>query len=339
MAELAKKCGYSKATISRALADDPRVKAETKAYIKEMADKYNYQPHTVASNLARRRSRTIGLMFPKAPRTMADPFFLEYLQGVSETFFQEGYSLLIPQVRERRVNETLTQLVNHGRVDGIILTEPRIKDERIDLLQELQVPFVFLGSTTCENVSWVDGDNLKGALEGVVTLGNLGHKKIAIITGEEGLVSTRKRLLGYEQALEELNLPLDPQLIWVGDFTHKGGYLAVQEHLELLQQKQVTAIFASNDLMAIGALQALREAGYEVPEQISVLGFDGIELGRYLSPPLTTIQQPVYNLGKEVARVLLQAIEHNEGPFQITLPVGIVNEGNTIGPEANFNEG
>lgn len=331
MAELAKKCGYSKATISRALADDPRVKPETKAFIRGMAAKYNYHPHTIASNLAKRRTKTIGLMFPKAPRTIADPFFLEYLQGVSETFFQEGYSFLIPQVREQRENETLQQLVSHGRVDGIILTEPRINDDRIELLQELQVPFVFLGSTTGEDVSWVDGDNFAGAREGVHYLGSLGHEKIAIVTGEEGLVSTQKRLLGYEHALKELGLPLDPRLIWSGDFTHQGGYQAVQDNLELVVKLGITAIFASNDLMAVGALQALREAGYEIPKQISVLGFDGIEIGKYLSPPLTTIQQPVYELGQEVARVLLRTIEDNESPIQVTLPVGIVNTGNTVG--------
>lgn len=331
MAELAKKCGYSKATVSRALADDPRVKAETKAHIREMAEKYNYQPHVVASNLARRRTKTIGLMFPKAPRTIADPFFLEYLQGVSETFFEEGYSLLIPQVRQQRVSDTLSQLVAHGRVDGIILTEPRVVDERVDLLKESGVPFVFLGSTVCDDVSWVDGDNRGGAKEAVLTLGSLGHKKIAIITGEEGLVSTGKRLSGYKDALRELQIPLDPKLVWEGDFTHSGGYMAVQRHFDLLKKGEVTAIFASNDLMAIGALQALQEAGFKVPEQVSVMGFDGIEVGKYLSPPLTTVQQPVYRLGKEVARVLLELIEDNRGPIQLTLPVEVVNEQNTVG--------
>ncbi len=331
MAELAKKCGYSKATVSRALADDPRVKPETKAYIRETAEKYNYQPHMVASNLARRRTKTIGLMFPKAPRTIADPFFLEYLQGVSETLFESGYSLLIPQVQQQRVNDTLSQLIAHARVDGIILTEPRVEDERIDLLKESGVPFVFLGSTVCNEVSWVDGDNRGGAKAAVLTLGDLGHSRIAIITGEAGLVSTNKRLLGYEQALEELQIERDDRLIWPGDFTHLGGYAAVQEHLDLIAQGEVTAIFASNDLMAIGAMQALREAGYEIPEQVSVMGFDGIEVGKYLSPPLTTVQQPVYRLGKEVARVLLELIEQDGGPMHLTLPVGVVNQNNTIG--------
>jgi LacI family transcriptional regulator len=332
MAELAKKCGYSKATVSRALADDPRVKPETKALILEVAKQYNYQPHTVASNLAKRRTKTIGLMFPKAPRTIADPFFLEYLHGVSETLFEYGFSLLVPQVRRQRVTETIAQLVAHSRVDGIILTEPLIEDSRIELLRESGVPFAFLGSTVHPEVSWVDGDNRGGAYEAIRTLGALGHKRIAVITGEPGLVSTEKRLAGYQDGLAALGLEPQADLFWRGDFTRQGGYDAVRDHLEHIKTGVVTAIFACNDLMAIGGIQALTEAGLQIPSQVSIMGFDGIEVGQYLSPPLTTVQQPVFRLGQEVARVLLEQIENNEEPIQITLPVKLINATNTIGP-------
>lgn len=332
MAELAKKCGFSKATVSRALADDPRVKPETKELILEMAERYNYRPHAVASNLARRRTKTIGLLFPSAPRTIADPFFLEYLHGVSETLFEQGFSLLIPQLHQERVTDTIEELVAHRRVDGIILTEPRLVDERIALLKESKVPFVFLGSTVDEDVSWVDGDNRGGICQGVQALGALGHKRIAVILGEEGLVSTEKRFLGYQDGLASLGLELDWELVWPGDFTRKGGYEAVVGHLDQIQSGDVTAIMASNDLMAIGAIQALNQAGVYVPQQVSVMGFDGIEVGKYLSPPLTTVQQPVYNLGKEVAGVLLGLIAEEHGVVHRTLPVSIVNETNTIGP-------
>lgn len=332
MAELAKKCGFSKATVSRALAGDPRVKPETRAVILEMADRFNYRPHAVASNLARRRTQTIGLLFPSAPRTIADPFFLEYLNGVSETLFEHGFSLLIPQVRQQRVRETIEELVAHRRVDGIILTEPRLEDERIALLKQSKVPFVFLGSTIDADVSWVDGDNRGGICQGVQALGALGHMRIAVILGEQGLVSTEKRFLGYQDGLASLGLELDWSLVWQGDFTRQGGYQAVVDHLKQIQAGEVTAIMACNDLMAIGAIQALKEAGLRVPEEVSVMGFDGIEVGKYLSPPLTTVQQPVYLLGKEVARVLLGLISEEHGTVHRTLPVSIVNETNTIGP-------
>lgn len=332
MAELAKKCGYSKATVSRALSGDPRVKPETKELILEMAAQYNYQPHTVASNLARRCTKTIGLMFPKAPRTIADPFFLEYLHGVSETLFEHGFSLLIPQVHRQRVTKTIEQLVAHSRVDGIILTEPLFKDARIELLKESGVPFAFLGSTVYEDVSWVDGDNRGGAFEAVRLLGSLGHEGIATITGEPGLVSTEKRLAGYYDALASLGLEVRTELVWPGDFTRQGGYEAVRSHLGQITSGEVTAIFACNDLMAIGGIQALTEAGLRIPGDVSIMGFDGIEVGQYLTPPLTTVEQPVFCLGQEVARVLLGQIQDNEQTVQITFPVQIINEHNTVGP-------
>ena len=324
MAELARKCGYSKATVSRALADDPRVKPETKAFILELAAHYNYQPHMVASNLAKRRTKTIGLMFPKAPRTIADPFFLEYLHGVSETLFEQGFSLLIPQVHRQRIRETIAQLVAQSRVDGIIFTEPLLEDPRIELLRESGVPFAFLGSTVHQGVSWVDGDNRAGAFEAVRTLGFLGHEHIAVITGEPGLVSTEKRLTGYHDGLAFLGIEPREDLIWQGDFTRQGGYDAVRSHLPQIRSGVVTAIFACNDLMAIGGIQALTEAGLEIPAQISLIGFDGIEVGQYLTPPLTTVQQPIFRLGQEVSRVLLGQIQNSGDPVQITLPVKIM---------------
>ncbi|NMB19988.1 MAG: LacI family transcriptional regulator [Firmicutes bacterium] len=332
MAELARKCGYSKATVSRALADDPRVKPETKELIMAMAEEYNYQPHAVASNLARRRTKTIGLLFPRAPRTIADPYFLEYLHGVSETLFEHGFSLLIPQAKRKRGTETIAQLVAHSRVDGIILTEPLLEDQRIELLRESGVPFVFLGSTIDPEVSWVDGDNRGGAFEAIRLLGSLGHRRIAVITGDPGLVSTEKRLKGYYDGLAALDIEPRSDWVWPGDFTRQGGYEAVKSHLPQIREGGVTAIFACNDLMAIGGIQALTEAGISIPEEISIMGFDGIEVGQFLSPPLTTVQQPVFRLGQEVARVLLAQIEDGDQPVQITLPVQMINEGNTIGP-------
>lgn len=332
MAEIARKCGVSKATVSRALADDPRVKAETKAYIKEVARRYNYRPHAVASNLARGRSKTIGMMLPAAPRTIADPFFLEYLNGVSSVLFEHGYSMLLPQVSPNDVQETITSLSAQGRVDGVVLTEPRLDDPRIDFLKKSGIPFVFLGSTNVSDVSWVDGDNVGGAYAAVEELFRLGHRRIAIITGEEGLVSTANRWQGYKQAMTDLGLDVDPDLVWQGDFTREGAYQVVKQRLAGERALGATAIFASNDLMAIGAIQALQEEGLRIPEDVSVIGFDGVEVGKYLTPPLTTVQQPINELGRQVAHTLLGVLEEGKRCRQITLPVELVNPGNTAGP-------
>ncbi|HHT73068.1 MAG TPA: LacI family transcriptional regulator [Firmicutes bacterium] len=334
MAEIARQCGVSKATVSRALADDPRVKPETKEYIKEVAKRFNYEPHPIASNLARGRTKTIGVVFPAAPRTIADPFFLEYLNGVSSILFEHGYSMLLPQVSWGEGDSTMSQLLAPGRVDGVVLTEPRVDDGRIAFLQKNNMPFVFLGQTNVPGVAWVDGDNEGGAYLAVQELYRLGHRRIAMITGERGLIAAQNRLRGYRRALTELGLPVNQDLIWAGDFTREGGYHTVRNHLQGGAKFPATAIFASNDLMAIGAIQALHEVGLQVPEDVSVIGFDGIEVGRYLSPPLTTVQQPINELGREVAAVLLEQLEkgRRKGVRQATLPVQLVNVGNTAAP-------
>lgn len=333
MAEIARKCGFSKATVSRALADDPRVKPETKAYIKEVARQFNYEPHAIASNLAKGRSRTIGIMLPDAPRTISDPFFLEYLNGVGTVLFEHGYSMLLPQVSQDNVAQTIRQLSAQGRVDGVVLTEPRVEDERIAFLKKSSIPFVFLGRTNSPDVAWVDGDNAGGAYLAVQELFRLGHRRIAIITGEEGLVAAANRLWGYHNAVRELGMEAGDDLIWKGNFTREGAYRVVRRKLESAEGLCASAIFASNDLMAIGAIQALQECGLRVPEDVSVIGFDGIEVGKYLSPPLTTIQQPIYELGQQVAYTLLEQIEHGKDRKQITLPVQLVNPGSTAGPK------
>lgn len=332
MAEIARKCGVSKATVSRALADDPRVKPETKQYIKAVAKRFNYEPHPIASNLARGRTRIVGVVLPDAPRTIADPFFLEYLNGVSSVLFEHGYSMLLPQVSRDNAARAISQLLAPGRVDGVVLTEPRVNDERIAFLQQNEMPFVFLGETNAPDVAWVDGDNEGGAYMAVQELYRLGHRRIAVITGEEGLVAAQNRLKGYLRALEDHRIPVKEELFWSGDFTREGGYRAVRTRIGPGGEFPATAIFASNDLMAIGAIQALHDAGLKVPDDVSVMGFDGIEVGRYLTPALTTVQQPINELGKQVARVLLEQLKKEKGCRQITLPVELVNLGNTIGP-------
>lgn len=333
MDQLARESGFSKATVSRALSDDPRVKEETKKKIQEIAARYNYQPHTIASSLARRKTKIVGLIFPDEPRKLSDPFFLEFLNGVSDQLFQSGYSMLIPQVKNGRINNTINQLVNHHRIDGVILTEPRLKDERLELLRQIGVPFVFLGSTIDEQVVWVDGDNIQGAYLVIDHLMKLGHERIGIITGETGLVATRNRVAGYRKAL--LDRGIEPEREWVitADFTEQGAYKVVKEYLATNESLPFTAIFASNDLMAIGAIKALKEVGYQVPKDVSVVGFDGIQLASCIEPALTTVQQPIYELGANVTQQLMKILEGQpvDEPH-IMLPMKLIHPNSTTAP-------
>ena len=145
-------------------------------------------------------------------------------------------------------------------------------------------------------------------------------------------MAAQNRLRGYHRALTDLGVPLQEELIWEGDFTREGAYQAVRTRLQSGGELGASAIFASNDLMAIEAIQALREAGLRVPEDVSVIGFDGVEVGKYLTPPLTTVQQPINELGRQVAFALLEQLEKEMGIRQTTLPVQLVNVGSTTAP-------
>lgn len=340
MDELARQSGYSKATVSRALNDDPRVRESTRKLIQALAAKHNYRPHAVASNLARRQTKIIGMLIPRAPRTVADPFFLEFLHGVNETLFMSGYSLLVPQVHPDREQAAIEQLIHQHRVDGLILTEPRLEDARVTLLQQVAVPFVFLGSTVEPDVYWVDGANEAGAHAAVQHLVQLGHRRIAVIAGEPGLISTKNRMGGYERALQDAGVVPQPHWVIHSNYTREGALEAVCRWLDSRDSQGITAIFACNDTMAIGALQALKRRGRRVPEDISLVGFDGIEAASYVDPPLTTVQQPIFRLGRVVSSQLLQLLRGTTpAEKHIVVPLELVIRDSSGQQKSNINEG
>ena len=183
------------------------------------------------------------------------------------------------------------ELADPARIDGMILTEPKIADERIEVLKQIGLPFVFLGVAEDPDVSWVSGENRGGAAEAVAHLIELGHERIACVTGPSDQTASEARFKGYRTALADAGIPLDRNIVASGDFTQTGGYQAMQSILE--HKNSISAVFACNDVMALGVMRALREAGLLIPDEVSVLGFDGIPLVRYMDPPLATVRQPI----------------------------------------------
>lgn len=309
MKDIALEAGVSKSTVSRALGDDPRVNAKTKKRIRAIAKKFNYQPHKAAQALANKNTNIIGIVFPRSPRSVADPFFLEFLQGIGKIASRSGYSLTLYN-DDIYQEEKLSTIFNKHNLDGIILTEPWIDDPRITHLKGEGLPFVFLGNPMGdEDVTWVETDNLIGAYTAVSYLLDKGHENIATITGSQDLVAGRYRLQGYKDALLERELKIQTELIVNADFTQEGAYQGTRELLK--REIDFTAIFAANDIMAIGVLKALREKGAKVPEDIAVMGYDGIQLGEYVDPPLTTIYHSAEEMGR-IAMELLLKILHGE---------------------------
>lgn len=240
----------------------------------------------------------------------------------------------------------LRGLIAQGAVDAVALTEPAVNDPRLAVLRNYGVPFAFLGTCeengqVAEDVSFVDGDNIGGARAAVEHLIALGHRRIACVTGAAGMVSTRHRLEGYRQAMRDADLPVDERWIVDGESTKSGGRRAMERLLAIglgRDEAAPTAVFAGNDLMAIGALRTAREAGLRVPQDVSIVGFDGISMSEVVEPALTTVQQPIYELGRQLADVILTLLaEERRDEVQVLrhiVPCELVVRGSTAPPKS-----
>lgn len=307
MKDIAEEAGVSKSTVSRALADDPRVNEDTKERIREIAKKLKYHPHKAAQALANKNTNVIGIVFPQFPRSIADPFFLEFLQGIGEIATLNGYSLTLHNEDFYQDNK-LDEIFHKHNLDGIILTEPKINDPRISYFNKEEIPFVFLGNPMGDSdVHWVETDNQIGAYQAVNYLINTGHKKIATITGSLDLVAGQFRLQGYKDALKEKGLEINEDFIVNADFTQDGAYQGAKKLLSI--SREFTAIFAANDIMAIGALKAIKEIGLKIPDDVAIMGYDGIQLGEFVEPPLTTIYHSAEKMGQITMELLLKILQ------------------------------
>ncbi len=306
MLDIAKKADVSKSTVSRALNGDPRVNEDTRSRIIEIAREMNYRPHQVAQALAKKNTNIIGVILPGYPRSVADPFFLEFLQGIGEVAVDNGYSLTLPSINKPDL-DIFDSVLNNINVDGVILTEPVFDDPRARYLRKKNIPFVFNGNPMVdEKVYWVDTDNEIGAYRAVNYLIKSGHKRIATITGSLELVSGKYRFQGYKKALREQGIEPDPGLICNADFTEEGAYQAARLLLE--QTRDFTAIFAANDLMALGVINALKEEGISIPDDVAVMGYDGIKIGEFANPSLTTIKNPSIEKGRFAMNLLIKIL-------------------------------
>ncbi|HEX6971857.1 MAG TPA: LacI family DNA-binding transcriptional regulator [Limnochordia bacterium] len=352
MLDVARLAGVSKATVSRALRNDPRVSPATRQRIAAIARRLRYQPHRIASALATQRTNALGLVIPSPPRSFSHPFYLEFIGGVGDRALEEGYTFFFARGEDMftpddRGRLALTPIA--ARADGLILTEPEVDDPRLRAVRRWGKPVVWLGNPWIGSRHWADGesegeggpaegdrmasvegDNEGGAAAVVRHLIALGHRRIGFIAGPPNDAAGRRREAGYRRALAEAGLSPDPDACATGDFTEAGGRRAA---LALLQRRpDLTALFAASDLMAIGALQALREHGRRVPEEISVAGFDGIYVGRYVVPVLTTAEQPIYALGTRAAALLLELIRGGRPAERVVVLPCRLRIGESTGP-------
>lgn len=319
--EIAKLAGVSKTTISRVLNNKPDVNPETKNMIKQIIAKYDYQPNAFAKAINLRKSHNVGLIIPyEADYIFTNPFYVEVMRGVSSQVDKMGYYLLVCYPH----NQNYMQIYKQKRVDGFILLSPGSYHRNIiEALIEEKVPFVATAKIpSIDNMTYVDVDNYYGATLVLEHLISLGHQKIGFI-GKPKLSSSQDRLSGYINMLKKYDIPYNEGLVVTAETSSiKGGYKAMSEIMG--KDVKPTAVFITNDLLAVGAMKAVQEKGLKIPDDISVVGFDDIPLSEYNNPPLTTVRQPAFQKGVEATKMLIQYLEKNKALKSKELDVELI---------------
>lgn len=306
--EIARKAGVSVATVSRVVNDVDRHKVsnETRERVLSIARSMDYRPNPQAVSLVTGRPpNVLGLYLPYHSHVFDSFYFTEIIRGAADAATERGMSIALYMPSRNDSRQAPRDLMGGGRsVAGLLLIGARLDDPIIARCRKAGAPVALVNNATPEaDVSSVDCDNVAGAKAAIAHLMALGHRRIAHIAGPDDSSNARDRLRGYEEAMRAAGLKVEPELVAEGHFVEEGGRAAMAALLAL--PAPPTAVFAANDVMALGALAAARSAGRRVPEDVALVGFDDIPIARYVEPRLTTIRQPIYGVGRRAAEIVL----------------------------------
>ncbi|UTT83686.1 DNA-binding transcriptional regulator CytR [Vibrio pelagius] len=308
MKDVAQLAGVSTATVSRALMNPEKVSVTTRKRVETAVLEAGYSPNTLARNLRRNESKTIITIVPD----ICDPYFAEIIRGIEDAAVENDYLVLLGDSGQQKKRESsFVNLVFTKQADGMLLLGTDHPFDVSKAEQKNLPPMVMACEFAPElELPTVHIDNLTSAFEAVNYLAQLGHKRIAQISGPTSATLCQFRQQGYQQALRRAGVTMNPAYSTVGDFTFEAGAQAVRQLLAMPEQP--TAIFCHNDAMAIGAIQEAKKLGLRVPHDLSIVGFDDIQFAQYCDPPLTTISQPRYEIGRQAMLMMLDMLKGND---------------------------
>ena len=315
--------GVSRSTVSRVLNGKGEVDPQTAIEVWKAVRQLNFQPNTSARALVRQKTDTIGVMLAD----VSNPFYEMIIKGIETVTNAENQSVVFYNSYDDLAGhrKIIASAIEGSRVDGIIVVGSHLGDKSTLLeMANRGVICLIERNFTDPTIPCVSVDNKKGARLAVEHLIALGHKRIGLITGNLHFQTAIERLEGYKETLSQHGLPIEEELIAWGDFQHKSGYDGMKQLLKL--PNRPTAVFASNDMTAIGALQAAGEAGLSVPRDMAVVGYDDITFASMIHPQLTTIRQPLFEMGTLAAEGLIDRIKKGDeaAPFKKLLPLELV---------------
>lgn len=326
--DIAIELGVSISTVSRALRGQPDINAETRRRILELAEKLDYQPNTAALSLLKKQTSTIGVLVPNL-----DYFFSTAIKGIDEAALEAGYTVMVCQSNESYGKELInTKRLLESRVDGFIVSpssDTKLTDH-FKRIQDKGIPMVFFD----RDIHGVDTpkillDNFEGGYMATRHLVEQGYTRIAYLGGPEKMVISNQRFEGYKTALKDAGIKFNPKFVEHGDFNRDFAYVNTEELLKM--KTKPDAIFAMSDRLALGALLCIRDRGYQVGQEIGLIGFNNEPITSLLTPTLSTIDQPAFDMGKVAARTFIQMVNDKSlKPAGVVLKPKLVIRESTI---------
>jgi LacI family transcriptional regulator len=311
--DISRIAGVGVSTVSRVINKHPDVKYETRQKVLSVIEKFNYVPNNSARNLKRNTSNNIGVLV----KGIHNPFFSEMIKAIEEKMDDNGYSMILHYNETNPNNfEAAVELIKEKKLKGLICLGGDFDNLDREQLINLKIPLVLTSTDIIKNTdknffSSVIIENEKAAFNAVNYICSLGHKRIGILTtGEEDGCVGVLRLEGYKKAISENELEYDPRFLEIGNYTFQSAFDAMNRLLD--KNLGITAVFVISDVMAIGASKAILSRGLKIPQDISVVGFDGIEYSKYFHPSLTTVKQPIEEMGKKSVDILFDLIENKK---------------------------
>lgn len=321
--DIARLAGVSKSTVSRVVNNQPNVNERTRQKVLDVIRQHNFRLNTAARALVTQQTRVLSVIIPQPlASTFTDPYFPSVIQSVSKVANEHDYAIMLwignDMEEEDRFGE---RILMNGLFDGALIASAVDNDPLVGRLSKAGFPYVLIGPPQFAHANYVDIDNRTGAYQAVVHLIGLHRRRIGTITGPSNMGAAKDRLCGYRNALSDAGVSYDANLVYEGNYDEPSGY---QGALALLRQ-HVDAIFAASDMMALGVLRALTDHDVKVPDDVAVVGFDDMPFSSHTKPTLTTVHQPIAELGADAARTLIRLVEGQlVEPYQVIFPAHLV---------------
>ncbi len=320
--DVAREADVSIATVSRVINNFGSVKERNKLRVMDAIDKLNFKPNISASRLASNKVNSVGLVMPVYDDMFGSFFFTELMKGIRDVVFPARRDLILLYNINEPEDDFYRRILNKTYIGGLILELGALEVNPV--LWKSDIPYVVVNATyTEQRINYISVSNRAGAYDAVKYLIGLGHRKIATIHGALNIQSGNERLEGYKQALSDAGIPVQREFIMDGNFYRKTAYEKMSQLLE--SREAPTAVFVASDEMALGAIKAIKDKGLDVPGNISLIGFDDNPMCSELSPKLTTVRQPITEMGRLAAETVIKLIDKEEKPgFKKTLPTELI---------------